>query len=152
MRDMSVTSLFLIQPSSCSLFLCLAAVDTGAWCMPTGTQTYTHSLTHLALLPAPTQACVPRPSTAYSFQHCSYTHTHSLPYLPNTHTHMLLPSPLPNFTSPVSQIQGTGLATKNQKKGLGLPYYLEGVGGSRSHQANLAWLYLLLRLAGPSLP
>lgn len=86
MRDMSVTSPFLIQPSSCSLFLCLAAVDTGAWCMPTGTQTYTHSLTHLALLPAPTQACVPRPSTAYSFQHCSYTHTLSLTSPTHTRT------------------------------------------------------------------
>lgn len=135
------------------LFTLLVPSSCGHWCMVhahrhTDLHTLPHSLSapscsHTSLCPPP-QHCLLIPTLLL--------YTHSLPYLPNTHTHMLLPSPLPNFTSPVSQIQGTGLATKNQKKGLGLPHYLEGVGGSRSHQANLAWLYLLLRLAGPSLP
>lgn len=77
----------------CSLFLCLAA-----WRMPTGSQTYTHSLTHSARLPAPTQACALRPSTAYSFQHYSYTHTLSLTSPTRTRTCFL---PLLSQMSPL---------------------------------------------------
>lgn len=160
---MSVTSPFLIQPSLFTLLVpgscgCPQAHRLTHTLLVPGSMAHAHRLTDLHTLPHSLSA----PSCSHTSlcpapQHCLLIstlllYTHSLPYLPDTHTHMLPPSPLPNVTSPDSQIQGAGLATKHQKEGLGLPHYLEVGGGSRSHQANLVWLYVLLKLAGPSLP